>query len=93
MRIAPQAVCDDGWLEVCIVQALPRRTVLRWFPRIFAGTHTKLPFVRMERVRRLTIETSPPLWIYADGEPIARTPATIEVAAGALAVLAPRRRS
>ena len=91
MRIAPQAVCDDGWLEVCIVEALPRRTVLRCFPRIFAGTHAELPFVRMERVQRLTIETSPPLEIYADGEPIARTPATIEIMAGALSVLAPRR--
>jgi diacylglycerol kinase (ATP) len=90
MRIAPRAVCDDGWLDLCIVRALPRLAVLRHFPRIFAGTHEKLPFVEMRRTRALRIETSRPLWIYADGEPICRTPAAIAVEEGALLVLCPR---
>ena len=90
MRIAPQAVCDDGWLDLCIVRALSRLAVLRHFPRIFAGTHEKLPFVEMRRVRALTIETSRPVWVYADGEPICRTPAAIAVEEGALAVIGPR---
>jgi diacylglycerol kinase (ATP) len=93
MRIAPLAICDDGWLDACIVRALPRHTVLRSFPRIFAGTHAELPFVRMERISSLRIETSPALWVYADGEPMGLTPATIEVARGALKVLCPAAAS
>ncbi len=89
MKIAPRAVCDDGLLDVCIVRALHPLTVLRYFPRIFAGTHEDLPFVAMHRTRRVAIETSRPIWIYADGEPICRTPAAIEVVAGALTVLCP----
>ena len=64
-------------------------TVLRYFPRIFAGTHATLPFVAMHRVRRVAITTSRPIWIYADGEPICRTPAEIEVVPQALTVLCP----
>lgn len=89
MKIAPRAVCDDGLLDLCIVRALHPVTVLRYFPRIFAGTHENLPFVAMHRARRVSITTSRPIWIYADGEPICRTPAEIEVVPQALTVLCP----
>ncbi len=91
MKIAPGALCDDGLLDVCIVHELPRHTLLRLFPRVFTGTHTTLPFVEMRRTRRLTARTSRPARIYADGEPIGDTPASIEVDAGSLQVLVPRR--
>jgi diacylglycerol kinase (ATP) len=93
MRIAPRAVCDDGLLDLCIVRPVPRATFLRHFPRIFAGTHENLPFVEMLRTRELAITTSRPLWIYADGEPIGRTPARITVEPGALAVRCPAWRA
>jgi diacylglycerol kinase (ATP) len=66
--------------------------VLRYFPRIFAGTHESLPFVAMHRARRVTIATSRPIWIYADGEPICRTPVEIEVVENALTVMCPVAR-
>ncbi len=87
MNILPRAVCDDGLLDLCIVREMPRRRVLRFFPRIFSGAHTGLPPVRIERSRCVRIETSEPLWVFADGEPICQTPATIEVAEGALTVV------
>lgn len=92
MRIAPAAICDDGLFDVCIVRELPRRTLLRLFPRVFSGTHVSLPFVEMRRTRRLRIRTSRPAQLYADGEPMGETPATIEVAERALAVLSPGGR-
>jgi diacylglycerol kinase (ATP) len=89
MKITPGAACDDGLLDICIIRAVPRRTFLRHFPRIFAGTHESLPFVEIRRTRRLRLETSSPVWIYADGEPICQTPAEIEIAQKALTVLCP----
>jgi len=45
--------------------------------------------VLMKRTRRVAITASRSIWIYADGEPICRTPAEIEVIPQALTVLYP----
>jgi len=89
MKVTPQAACDDGLLDVCIVEALSRLAVLRFFPTVFSGRHVHLPSVQMRRTRSLRVETREPLWIFADGQPVCRTPATIEVAERALTVLCP----
>ena len=86
MHITPQAVWDDGLLDICIVRPISRLTVLRLFLRVFSGSHVRYSPVRIERTRSLSIESEAPLWIYADGEPICQTPATIEVVPGALRV-------
>ncbi|MBI3961383.1 MAG: diacylglycerol kinase family lipid kinase [Deinococcus sp.] len=89
MKITPQALWDDGLLDICMVRDIPKPTVLWYFPRIFSGTHLALPFVETRRTRQLHIQTSRPMWIYADGEPVCRTPVTITVAQQALTVLCP----
>ena len=93
MKILPSAVCDDGMLDVCIIGKLGRLRALRLFPRVFSGGHAALPSVRMERTRSLSIASPEPLWIFADGEPICQTPATIEVAELALTVVCPESGS
>jgi diacylglycerol kinase (ATP) len=89
MKIVPTAVWDDGILDLCIVRAIPRRTILAAFPRIFAGSHVELPYVETRQTRRVRIEASRPLWVFADGEPIGMTPAEITVEPRALSVLVP----
>lgn len=91
MKIAPSAVVDDGWLDVCLVEAVPRREVVRMIPKVFSGKHLSHPAVSMKQTRRLEIESSEPLWLWADGEPIARVPATIEVVRHALSVVMPKQ--
>ena len=92
MKVVPKAVCDDGLLDVCIIGTLSRLNILRYFPRIFSGTHDTLSFVEMKRTRNLTIETSRPIWIYADGEPFCQTPVTIGLAEKALRVILPKNQ-
>ena len=89
MKVTPQAACDDGLLDVCIVRELSRLAVLRFFPRVFSGRHVDLPPVQALRTRSLRMWTQEPLWIFADGQPVCRTPATIEVVERALTVLCP----
>ena len=88
MRIAPDAIPDDGVLDVCLVKSVPRREVLLILPRVFNGEHTSHPAVSMHRVKKLTIETDSPMPIWADGERVSQTPAEISVAPGALKLLA-----
>jgi diacylglycerol kinase (ATP) len=87
MRIAPGAKLDDGLFHLCIVGAVPRRTVLRILPKVFSGAHLAHPAVRMLTTRSLEIETPEGAeWICADGESICQTPARLEVRPGALRV-------
>ena len=90
MYAAPDAELDDGELDVVVCEATSkRRFVTNVLPRIFKGTHVELPEVHVMRGRRMRIDSDRPFVVYADGDPIGQTPATIEVLPHALKVLAP----
>lgn len=86
MRVTPNALLDDGLLDVMIVDPVSRLTFLRLFPKVFSGTHAGLPIVRIERARRIRIE-APGIVVYGDGERIGPTPVDVELVPGALRVL------
>jgi len=86
VKIAPDAMVDDGVLDVCIVADVSRWTVLRMFLRAYSGAHVGHSAVRVVQTRTLQIESDDPLWIFADGEPMCEIPAKIEVVPGALKV-------
>lgn len=87
MRFAPDALLDDGELDVMIVRPLSRIQFARIFPRVFSGTHTSDPRVVMRRAKRIRIEVDAPIVAYADGERIGPMPVEIDVIPGALRVL------
>ena len=89
MRVTPSAIVDDGLLDICVVRPVPRLEVLRMIPKTFNGSHVGHPAVSIYQTRRLEIGSREPLWLWADGEPIAQTPATIEIVPGGLSVLVP----
>jgi diacylglycerol kinase (ATP) len=70
MRIAPEAVLDDGWLDLVIVEQLPLPRLLSLFPRVYRGRHTDHPAVRSVRVQEARFRCEPRRTFYADGEPI-----------------------
>lgn len=87
MLIAPDAVIDDGLLDLFIVKPLSRLGLLRVFPKVFSGTHTHLPQVELTRCRSIRIE-GPNIIAYADGERIGPLPVQIDVKPGALLLCA-----
>ena len=88
MRIAPNALPEDGKLDVCLVKSVSRCDVVMILPRVFKGGHISHPAVSIHRVTGLKIETQTPMPIWADGERVSQTPAEISVEAGALKLLA-----
>jgi YegS/Rv2252/BmrU family lipid kinase len=91
MYAAPDAELDDGLLDVVYCEDMPKwRFLTRVLPRIFKGTHVELPEVHVMRTRHLRVDADRPFVIYADGDPIGQTPATIEVLPAAIRVLCPR---
>jgi YegS/Rv2252/BmrU family lipid kinase len=90
MKLVPHAELDDGLLDVVLCESMPKlRFLTQVLPRVFKGTHVQLPEVHVMRTRRLRIDADRPFVIYADGDPIAKTPATLEVLPRALTVLCP----
>jgi len=96
MAVAAGAVADDGLLDVVTVDPLRRDQVLALFPRLFSGSHLRLPQVRRRRGRVVTLAidpayrgTVPP--VFADGEHAADLPVTLTCLPGVLAVHRPRR--
>ncbi|CAN5313254.1 diacylglycerol kinase [soil metagenome] len=86
MKVTPDALVDDGLLDVLVVRPLSRAAFVRIFPRVFQGTHVSDPRVSIQRARRIRIESDVAV-AYADGERIGPLPIDIEVVPGALRLL------
>lgn len=87
MKVLPNAVMNDGLLDVCIVEALSKPAFLRAFPRVFLGSHTTHPKVRMRTGTRVQVEADRRVLVYADGELLGSLPAIFEVRPAALPVV------
>ncbi len=86
MKIAPDALLDDGLLDVFIVQPVSKLRFIRLFPRVFSGTHAGLPIVEFRRARRVSVDAQG-IAGYADGERFGDLPLEVELVPGALRVL------
>lgn len=94
MAIAPDAILDDGLLDVVIAAEIGRGELLRVFPRVYRGTHVEHPAVEILRAREVLIEAipghaSPVPVAFADGEPIGRVPLEARIHPGAVRFLGP----
>ncbi|RJO69844.1 hypothetical protein D5S18_28525 [Nocardia panacis] len=88
MRICPDALLDDGLLDLTVVGALSRLEMLRLLPALAAGKRLDHPRVEQYRAASITL-SAPGAPATADGEPAGMLPLTIRVAPGALSVLTP----
>ena len=89
MALAPEASIEDGLLDVVVTAEASKIRFLRGLPKVFKGTHLDDPNVSLFRAKELRVDAERPFRIYADGDPIGHTPATIRAVPGALKVLAP----
>jgi diacylglycerol kinase (ATP) len=63
IRIAPFAEFDDGYLDICLIEYLPRLEFLRQFPKALRGEHLGHPAVHSWRAKSVR------LWL-PDVEPV-----------------------
>jgi len=89
MKIAPGAKVDDGCLDICLVAAVSKPTLLYNLTQIFSGNHVRSAAVSMHKAKRLTVDADPPQPLLIDGEVRGTTPATITLLPGALPFLVP----
>jgi YegS/Rv2252/BmrU family lipid kinase len=89
MHIAPDAVVDDGVLDVVVIRASSRARLIRAMPKLYDGTHVELPEVVVLRGREVSVSAADPVLAYGDGERLGQLPVTASVSPAALRVLAP----
>ena len=67
-HIAPNAALDDGYLDLCIVPALSRATILRMLPKLIRGTHVNDGRIHVRRSQQVSVEAPEGLAAQVDGE-------------------------
>jgi len=91
MRAAPDALLDDGLLDVVVLENVGKLAFLtKILPRVFNGTHVREPCVHVFRAREVQIEADRSFEMYADGDPIGELPLRVRAIAGAVNVIVPR---
>lgn len=66
--IAPEAVVDDGWLDVCVIEAMPTLEFIGLLREVAEGAHLGDPRVSYFRTRELTIDLDRRLKVNTDGQ-------------------------
>jgi diacylglycerol kinase (ATP) len=89
MRIAPQAILDDGKLDICLVRELNKLKFCCLFPSVYSGRHLQVPEVDYFQTPLLAAESETPLDVFADGEFLCHTPVQISVAEKVLRMIVP----
>ncbi len=89
MILLPQAELDDGLLDVLISERHSKLRFLSDMPKVFKGTHLDSPYAHVFRGRVVEVSSDRPFDIYADGDPIATTPATVTVESRCLRIVVP----
>ena len=92
MLAAPDAMLDDGLLEVVVLESIGKLAFLtKILPNVFKGTHVNQPSVHVFRAREVSISSDRKFTMYADGDPIGELPVTVRAVSAAVSVLTPPR--
>jgi diacylglycerol kinase (ATP) len=89
LEVAPEALMDDGLLDIVMYRHFSKLEYLRHAFSISQGKRVYQPRIRRRRVRTLQVSADIPMEIQADGVMYGYTPAAITVLPGALRVRIP----
>jgi YegS/Rv2252/BmrU family lipid kinase len=89
MMALPEAEIDDGLLDVLMVSRWGKLGYLRDMAKVFKGDHLDPRYTNVVRGEVVEVASDRPFVIYADGDPIGATPATMRVHPRALRVVVP----
>ncbi len=76
--MAPNAIIDDGYLDVILANKASRLKAMNLLPTIFKGEHVLKEEVEVFKAKKISIETDVPKSLIPDGELFGSTPIEIE---------------
>jgi len=91
-KITPDAIPDDGLLEVCIIDPLSLPQALMRLPFVVLGKHTGMKVVRMSRRTSVVIDSADPMPAQIDGEVMVDRRFEVEIVPDAIECIVPVER-
>jgi diacylglycerol kinase (ATP) len=88
--IAPHAIVDDGWLDVCLIHAMPALDFVALLRRVSSGDHVDDDRVTYFRTQALELVFDRVIRINTDGQVLEAHQCRYDVLARAARVLMPR---
>lgn len=88
MLVVPDALVNDGLLDVLLVKKMSRLKFVTIFPKVYKGTHVTDKDVEIFRASQVFIEANG-MPIYSDGEYVGKAPFEASIVKGALLAVAP----
>ena len=89
VRLAPDALIDDGLLQVVLMEDVKLWEVLKLLPWSMWSGEPRPSRLKRWNVRRVGLRRDRPSLFHGDGEILGPTPVEIEVVPNAVRVLAP----
>ena len=86
MRIAPQAILDDGLMDVIILSHQPRSKLLHLFLKVFSGHHVDHPEIFYQKVRNIRLEPVEVMPLIIDGQQTGIAPIEITMLSNGLEI-------
>jgi len=71
-QLTPNAITDDGLLDVCLADQLSRGYILRLLPLIMQGKHLGKPKIHFFQVKKIKVESDKIIPLQVDGEVMSR---------------------
>ncbi len=87
MRQTPDALPDDGLLDITVIREMSRIEVVRSLKLLYDGTILSHPKVDGYRATNLSVRSDSLLFIEADGESLGHTPAEFGILPGAINIV------
>jgi len=88
-RLTPNAVVNDGWLDLCVIKGKGFLSLARQSLPILLSRSVSYSDAELLRVKDLTVRGDAPLPLQVDGELIGTTPVQIGIAPKALHAIIP----
>jgi YegS/Rv2252/BmrU family lipid kinase len=88
-KITPDSVLDDGLLDICRIDMMPKPEAFARLPFVIIGKHTGMRRVHMAQAKRVTIVAETPFEGQVDGEVMLDSSYDIQVVPEALTVIVP----
>ncbi len=86
MLQTPDAIIDDGWLEVTIYENMRKIKIIRHISKLYKGNIGKIKGVKMFKTKNFRIDSSQEIFAEVDGEIIGSSPYEISIIPKALKI-------
>lgn len=79
MKFSPNSIIDDGLAECLVLEDLPKKDLLKVFPKVFEGNHLTVPQLSVYKGKHFKVWSDSPKICNPDGEIFGVTPLELTV--------------